>query len=114
MFKQRRFYQRGRVFGVCRRGDADLVGVEVDAEATTLDWQIGRIELDGGVISPGEAIIRVAPVNDSLVVDVKVQPADIDQLHMGQGGSPALLGFQSTHGSGNQRQHHNHRGQHQQ
>ncbi|MBD9625255.1 HlyD family type I secretion periplasmic adaptor subunit [Ensifer sp. ENS06] len=38
----------------------------------------------GGVIAPGETIMHVVPVNDSLVVEAKVQPADIDQLHIGQ------------------------------
>jgi len=38
----------------------------------------------GGVISPGETVMQIVPVNDSLVVDARVQPADIDQLHLGQ------------------------------
>jgi HlyD family secretion protein len=38
----------------------------------------------GGVIAPGETIMQVVPVNDRLVVEAKVQPADIDQLHIGQ------------------------------
>ncbi|KOF18493.1 hypothetical protein AC244_14120 [Ensifer adhaerens] len=38
----------------------------------------------GGVISAGETVMQVVPVNDSLVVEAKVQPADIDQLHIGQ------------------------------
>ncbi|AHK45885.1 alkaline protease secretion protein AprE [Ensifer adhaerens OV14] len=38
----------------------------------------------GGVISPGETILQVVPVNDNLIVEAKVQPADIDQLHIGQ------------------------------
>lgn len=38
----------------------------------------------GGVIAPGETIMQVVPINDSLVVEAKVQPADIDQLHIGQ------------------------------
>lgn len=38
----------------------------------------------GGVISPGETIMQIVPVNDSLVVEAKVQPVDIDQLHIGQ------------------------------
>lgn len=38
----------------------------------------------GGVISPGETIMQIVPVHDSLVIDAKVQPADIDQLHIGQ------------------------------
>ncbi len=38
----------------------------------------------GGVIAPGETIMQVVPVNDNLIVEAKVQPADIDQLHIGQ------------------------------
>ncbi len=38
----------------------------------------------GGVLAPGETIMQIVPVNDSLVVEAKVQPADIDQLHIGQ------------------------------
>ncbi|WP_371258885.1 HlyD family type I secretion periplasmic adaptor subunit [Ensifer sp. ZNC0028] len=39
----------------------------------------------GGVISPGETIMQIVPIHESLVIDAKVQPADIDQLHIGQG-----------------------------
>ena len=38
----------------------------------------------GGVIAPGETIMQIVPVNDTLVVEARVQPADIDQLHVGQ------------------------------
>ncbi|AUX78430.1 HlyD family type I secretion periplasmic adaptor subunit [Sinorhizobium fredii] len=38
----------------------------------------------GGVIAAGETVMQIVPVNDSLVVDAKIQPADIDQLHLGQ------------------------------
>ncbi|KQN88364.1 hypothetical protein ASF03_00015 [Rhizobium sp. Leaf68] len=38
----------------------------------------------GGVISPGETIMQIVPVNDALVVEARIQPADIDQLHIGQ------------------------------
>lgn len=38
----------------------------------------------GGVVAPGDTIMQIVPVNDSLVVEAKVQPADIDQLHIGQ------------------------------
>lgn len=38
----------------------------------------------GGVIAPGETIMQVVPVNDNLIVEAKVQPVDIDQLHIGQ------------------------------
>lgn len=38
----------------------------------------------GGVIAPGETIMQIVPVNDRLVVEARIQPADIDQLHIGQ------------------------------
>lgn len=38
----------------------------------------------GGVIAPGETIMQIVPVNDTLVVEARIQPADIDQLHVGQ------------------------------
>lgn len=38
----------------------------------------------GGVITPGETIMQIVPVNDTLVVEARIQPADIDQLHIGQ------------------------------
>jgi HlyD family secretion protein len=38
----------------------------------------------GGVIAPGEQIMLVVPDNDTLAVEVKITPRDIDQLYIGQ------------------------------
>lgn len=38
----------------------------------------------GGVIAAGETIMQIVPVNDTLVVEARILPADIDQLHVGQ------------------------------
>lgn len=38
----------------------------------------------GGVIAPGETVMQIVPVNDSLAVEARILPADIDQLHPGQ------------------------------
>lgn len=38
----------------------------------------------GGVISPSEPIMLVVPNADSLVIDAKIQPQDIDQVRVGQ------------------------------
>jgi HlyD family secretion protein len=38
----------------------------------------------GGVISPSEAIMLVVPVSDSLIVEARVSPTDIDQIRLGQ------------------------------
>src|SRR5262249_22855846 len=38
----------------------------------------------GGVVSPGEQIMLIVPSRDILSVEAKIQPQDIDQLHLGQ------------------------------
>jgi HlyD family secretion protein len=38
----------------------------------------------GGVIAPGETIMVIVPDQDSLKVEAKVAPQDIDQMHIGQ------------------------------
>jgi len=38
----------------------------------------------GGVIAPGEQIMLIVPDNDTLAVEVKITPRDIDQLYIGQ------------------------------
>ncbi len=38
----------------------------------------------GGVINPGEPIMLIVPQADSLVVEARIQPQDIDQVHPGQ------------------------------
>jgi HlyD family secretion protein len=44
----------------------------------------------GGVVKPGETIMQVVPDSDSLTVEAKIAPGDIDQLWVGQ---PASLRF---------------------
>ncbi len=44
----------------------------------------------GGVISPGEQIMLIVPDADSLAVEVRISPRDIDQVFVGQ---PATLRF---------------------
>ena len=44
----------------------------------------------GGVIGPAEVIMLVVPATDTLEIETKVQPQDIDQIRLGQ---PAVLRF---------------------
>jgi membrane fusion protein, type I secretion system len=44
----------------------------------------------GGVITAGEAIMYIVPDSEALTVEVKIQPQDIDQVHVSQA---ALLRF---------------------
>lgn len=38
----------------------------------------------GGVVKPGEPILEIVPLDDTLLVEVKIRPADIAFLHPGQ------------------------------
>lgn len=38
----------------------------------------------GGVINPGEAVMKIVPANQPLLFEVRINPTDIDQVHVGQ------------------------------
>jgi HlyD family type I secretion membrane fusion protein len=43
-----------------------------------------RYHTAGGVIEPGKSIMDILPIRDSLVVEARVKPQDIDDVHSGQ------------------------------
>jgi len=47
----------------------------------------------GGVVSPGEPIMLVVPRSDTLVIEAKVPPKDIDQVQLGQKAMLRLTAF---------------------
>ncbi|BCG95273.1 HlyD family type I secretion periplasmic adaptor subunit [Mesorhizobium sp. 131-2-1] len=47
----------------------------------------------GGVVTPGQTIMEVVPDNDSLAVEAKIVPSDIDKLWVGQSASLRFSAF---------------------
>ena len=47
----------------------------------------------GGVVGPAEAVMLIVPEADQLMVEAKISPADIDQLHIGQKASLRFSAF---------------------
>lgn len=47
----------------------------------------------GGVVTPGQTIMQVVPDNDSLAVEAKIAPSDIDKLWVGQSASLRFSAF---------------------
>ena len=43
-----------------------------------------KINTIGGVIKPGESILEVVPLDDTLLIEARIRPADIAFLHPGQ------------------------------
>lgn len=79
--------------------DVDNKLAELTEQKVTAEDQLKRIDVRspqdgivhelavhtiGGVIGAGETIMQIVPVNDRLVVEARIQPADIDQMHVGQ------------------------------
>jgi len=79
--------------------DVDNKLAELTEQKVTAEDQLKRIDVRspqdgivhelavhtiGGVIGAGETIMQVVPVNDRLVVEARIQPADIDQIHIGR------------------------------
>jgi len=90
----------GRDLAEIRAKTAELVERKVAAEdalkrvdiRAPIDGVVHQLTVHtvGGVISPGEPIMLVVPYADSLEVEAKVAPQEIDQLRLGQ---PAVLRF---------------------
>jgi adhesin transport system membrane fusion protein len=47
----------------------------------------------GGVIQPGEDLVEIVPIEDSLLVDARVMPADIAFIHPGQKASVKFTAY---------------------
>jgi HlyD family secretion protein len=60
-----------------------LQRVEIRSPQTGIVHQLA-VHTVGGVINPSEPIMLIVPENDALVVDAKIAPQDIDQVHEGQ------------------------------
>lgn len=59
------------------------------------DGAVHQLEIHtvGGVAPPGENLMLIVPRNDSLSLDVRVKPEDVDQLHLGQTALVRLSAF---------------------
>jgi len=42
------------------------------------------INAEGGVVTPGQALLDILPTNDELIVEARLQPQDIDKITLGQ------------------------------
>jgi HlyD family type I secretion membrane fusion protein len=63
--------------------------ITAPVNGTVLDL---RFKTRGGVIKPGDPVLDIVPSEDELIIDARVSPKDIDQVHQGQ---PAYVMFPS-------------------
>lgn len=55
-----------------------------------------KITTRGGVIMPGQTIMQVVPLEDSLIIEAKVRPQDIGFLYIGQQAKITLSAYDSS------------------
>lgn len=75
--------------------------LEKTVERTVIHAPVGgavvamSVHTEGGVIKPGERILDVVPRGESLIVEARVQPNDIDRVHPGLEAELRLTAFNS-------------------
>ena len=55
-----------------------------------------RVTTEGGVIRPGEDVMEIVPIEDDLVIEAKVSPADIGFISLGQDAAVKIDAFDYT------------------
>lgn len=56
-----------------------------------------RVHTTGGVIAPGEALLDIVPQDDTLVVEARIDPLDIDVVRVGLPAQVSLTSYKSRH-----------------
>jgi HlyD family secretion protein len=106
-----------KILGTDQQFKTDVVGelrqveskqAELEERRIAAEDQLKRIEIRapqsgkvlqlaahtvGGVLNPGEPVMLIVPEDDRLVVEARVAPRDIDQLHVGQPAVVRLAAF---------------------
>jgi len=70
----------------------DLRRIDIRAPAEGVVHELA-VHTVGGVIAPGAAVLQLVPHDDRLVIDARVAPTDIEQLHVGQSATVSLNAF---------------------
>lgn len=58
--------------------------------------KVVRVTTVGGVLKPGDELMQISPVDDELLIEIKVNPADVGQLRTGLPVSLRLDAFDSS------------------
>ena len=77
-----------------RVGAAEQVLAHIDIRAPVSGTAVGQsAHTVGGVIKPGETIIEIVPADTRLMVEAQLNPADIDNVAIGQESEVRLTGL---------------------
>lgn len=84
--------ERGRLIAEQARIDSDLQRVSVRAPISGTIHGLAFRTL-GGVIAPGQEILRIVPIDDRMIVTARLEPGSVDQVFRGQTVSVRLPGL---------------------
>lgn len=70
----------------------DLARIDIRAPTDGVVHELA-VHTVGGVVGPGEPILHLVPHDDRLVIDVRVAPVDIEQLHLHQSAAVSINAF---------------------
>ncbi|WP_187431402.1 Type I secretion system membrane fusion protein PrsE (plasmid) [Roseobacter fucihabitans] len=75
---------------VTRAAQLDRINIRAPAAGIVHELQISTV---GGVIEPGQVITEIIPQGQALDFELRVQPQDIDQVHIGQEAETLIAAF---------------------
>lgn len=80
---------------VTHRAQLDRIDIRAPVDGVVHEMQISSL---GGVVTPGETLLQVIPLQEGLDFEVRVDPRAVDQVHAGQSAQLVFSSFdpQST------------------
>lgn len=72
--------------------EAKLARVDIVSPQTGIVHE-SAVQTVGGVVGAGETLMMIVPTDDELVVEMRLNPVDIDKVHVGQDVIVRILGF---------------------
>lgn len=79
--------------------DSEIEGIEDRYQRTTIVSPVKGIINEiyvttvGGVIKPGENIMNIVPLDDTLLIEARVRPSDIGFIHVGQDATVKITAY---------------------
>ena len=84
--------EHGQLSAERTRANAKLVRLEVRAPIGGYVHNLAFHTI-GGVASPGQALMQIVPSKGNMIVQARIEPHQIDQVHLGQEATIRLSGF---------------------
>lgn len=91
--------EAARLEGESGQQEADRARLETRIERAEIrapiDGYVHALSLHtiGGVVAPGQEILRIVPSEGALIAEVRINPRDVEQIHIQQAARVGLIGF---------------------